>query len=628
MSEVSQARVDAAGGAHEAQSAGAFARVLQVGREAHSGPGFFRAALAVVGESFASPYAQIYVRFPSEIVHEEYHQGPTDPRFWKGVLEDFLTHTLSEGRARARLFGARQADTRIALIAAPLFDRSGTPIGAVAVVTPQTHDDAWQRVAYLEALAALMSHVSWLVGQAPARAEAAARDSAPSAALARAASIQSTEELAFSLTNSLRVKLGCDQVALALVERRSVRILSISGHDEVVGASPGVSRIRAAMEECLDVGAPLAFAAGGGWVADGASADYRLHQRWHEAAHGASVASIPLRSGEGWGAVLSLRRGADKPFLPDDLTAVRAAVEPYAPALLLTRRANRSLVRHAVDAATGSVSGLLAPGRRGRKLLTLLGVVFAGWFCFGTMDYEVAARCTLKPAEGRTIAAPVDGRLAASYVVAGDAVRAGDLLLEFDHGDLTLERGRLTAELHVALAEHESALAAGKPVEARLAVSRAELAQAKLEIVVARIERSRVRSPIDGVVVAGDLRSQVGSIVPRGATLLELAPPGRWILEIEVPDAEAAAVRPAMSGRFASLARPEDARRFELARVRPTAEVRAGANVFIAEAALDVEGDWVRAGAEGTARIEVGPRRVWWVSLHRPIEYLWVNFWL
>jgi hypothetical protein len=55
---------------------------------------------------------------------------------------------------------------------------------------------------------------------------------------------------------------------------------------------------------------------------------------------------------------------------------------------------------------------------------------------------------------------------------------------------------------------------------------------------------------------------------------------------------------------------------------------RNGKNVFIAEATVEDNPAWMRAGMEGVARIDAGTRRVWWVALHRMIDYLRLTFWL
>ena len=67
---------------------------------------------------------------------------------------------------------------------------------------------------------------------------------------------------------------------------------------------------------------------------------------------------------------------------------------------------------------------------------------------------------------------------------------------------------------------------------------------------------------------------------------------------------------------------------FEVARALPEAQLRNGRNVYVAEAQVDATEDWIRPGMEGMAKIELGRRRIWWVTLHRVIDYLRLKFWV
>lgn len=622
MSATAPTGTPAAGDA-ATQRSDAYAAIVAAARDAGSLPAFYEAALRVIGRRFACPYAAVYVRLRSEVVQSDFHCGPTDPGFWKPAVQTFLTESLAEPRSRAKLLAARNAELRIALLSTPLHAPDGEVIGALALVTKADDTDVRRSAALLESLCALTSYVAGFVARSP---ESAAATAAPSPALLRAATVESVEELAFSITNNLRNRLSCDHVALGVVRGAHVRIVSISGLDEVNSRSPGVVMLRAAMEECLDAGQPIRCDADS--AAQSAARRYLLHQRWHEAARGAAVASIPLRVGERIAAILSLRRSANDPFDDAKIEKIRAAVEPFAAALELVRDARRTVAAHLRDAARDAALSLLRPGAPGRRLCALASGLAALWFCFGTLNYSVPGRCVLKPATLRHATMPFEGVLSAARVVAGDEVRAGDVLCIIDHRDLELRRQELSAALHVAEQEQIAALAANHPVEARLAQARLTLLRAQLAAVERRIELATVRSPFDGRVVAGDLRQRIGSVLRQGELLYQIAPLHSWTLEIAVPESAAADLQAGFAGQFASNARPEDTQPLRISRVRPSAEVRNGRNVYIAEAQVETDAAWMRPGLEGLARVQVGRRPVWWVALHRLLDYLWLNYWL
>ena len=131
-----------------------------------------------------------------------------------------------------------------------------------------------------------------------------------------------------------------------------------------------------------------------------------------------------------------------------------------------------------------------------------------------------------------------------------------------------------------------------------------------------------------GVIISGDLRKLVGSVLAQGTPLFEIAPLDRWQLELAVPQNVSGDVQVGLTGHFASNARPEVTQPFKLARVRPSSEIRNAENVYVAEANVVVNSEWMRPGMEGVAKVRIGQRKVWWITLHRVLDYLRLNFWL
>lgn len=586
---------------------------------------YLQKALEAVARQLGAPYAALCARQRSGEIRVEAHNGPTDPGFWRGAVQAFLTEALSVGGARAKVLGARSADLKIALLAAPLAG-DGELRGGLALALPADAIEARGHLHRLEALAGTIGGAVELVGRGAATTAAAT--GAQTGAIARVAGVNTPTELAFMLTNTLRTKLACEQVVMGLVHGRRVRIAAISGLDDVHHRSPGVQQIRGAMEECLDAGVPIVCQNDDAWGAERLTQGYRIHQQWHGGAGGDGVGSIPLHAGERVVAILSLRWRAAEPMRRDQFEQISKLVEPYMPALGLVQRASRGLLRHGRDAVVGAVGSLLAPGKLGRKLVATLAVLGLLWFCFGTRPYQVTLSARLVPAQQRHLAAPFEAILGSVNVKPGDRVQAGDVLCQFDQRALALTYTELQAQRALHEREYLRALADDKPVDAQLADANRRLAETQLALCAERLDRATVRAPFDGIVVAGDIEHMVGSVVPQGTPLLVVAPQGAWELELDAPQGVAGDIAAGRHGRFASAARPESPQRFTLTRVQPGAQLREGRSVFVARAALAGSPTWLRPGMEGLARIELGQRRVWWVTLHGALDYLRLHYWL
>ncbi len=137
----------------------------------------------------------------------------------------------------------------------------------------------------------------------------------------------------------------------------------------------------------------------------------------------------------------------------------------------------------------------------------------------------LSAIATLAPVEGVTLGADADGTISHIAVENGAAVKAGDLLLEFD---TTVEAAQLAAaEARLAIAR----LDRDRAVELREknTISQAELDQANALLnqavaesaaLRAQLDKKKVRAPFAGRV--GIRLVNVGQFVPRGSPLMPL----------------------------------------------------------------------------------------------------------
>ncbi len=614
-----------------------YGALIEIASGASSASDYYQRSFRAIAVHFGTALGLLTVRGQGGDIEDRYTAGDDDrasPR-WSAVAEALLIETQTGQRAQARLYRARanndastddDAEVQVIAMSALISDDHGRPRGAIALLTRcASPADGESMHSEFRALAALVS------GRVPdgAVASAKARETALTRGIQRAARYASLQEFAFAITNNLRNKIGCEQVALGVARGRSVNLLAISGFDEIKRRSPGTIHVRQAMEECLDAGEPLICQLEDKWSHEPLSTGHRLHRRWHTAASSAAVASIPLLVDGVCVAVISVRRDRERPFTADELDTVRNLVEPLAPSLTLVERAGRSLPGHAKDRVAAGARWLVAPTGWGRKALLLAFVGFMYWFVYGTTTHRITVACTIQPHDIREFAAPIEGVIAAVHVQPGDRVQTGDPLVTFDTGDLELEAERLWREIRVFSLEEQYARGAGDVAGASLAEAERRVLEAQLALVDRQIERAVVRATDDGIILDGDLRGLVGQVMQQGAPLLAAASDDVWTIELELPQSAAPWLGPGATGRFRSHARPDAPQDCTLTRIRPRAEAKDGKVVFLAEGELAApDAAWLRPGVAGVAKIDAGPKPVWWVALHRVIDRLRMRFWL
>jgi RND family efflux transporter MFP subunit len=227
----------------------------------------------------------------------------------------------------------------------------------------------------------------------------------------------------------------------------------------------------------------------------------------------------------------------------------------------------------------------------------------------------------------RVLAAPFDGFLQQVHVRPGDGVRGGQVMASLDDRELRMEEARWASErdqnasrLREAMANHD--LAAIAQIQAQLAQ-----ADAQLGLVRQKLERSQIRAPFEGVVVAGDLVQELGASVEIGKRLFEVAPLQSYRVVLQVDERDIRHVKLGQRGSIVMTGFAGDPMDFDVNVVTPVATAEDGQNFFRVEARLHGELPRLRPGMEGVGKIETERRSIGWVLTHRFTDWLRLSLW-
>lgn len=599
--------------------------LLQIGREPRSKYDVYRQGFRAIVAHFHAGYGTLEVDSKSGTIRERTNQLNLETGAFQKTCEGIALNSRYRNQPCARIFESTRDRKRLAALAVPIRKLTGGPEGAVLVVIEcQGREEIGARLNELQALVCLLATKE--VTHPPRPQTAATRVSEPSN-IARAAKYESLHEFAFAMANSLKGKLGCDQVAVGLIRRHRAKILCMSGFDTTNAKSPGVKLVMQAMEECADAGSIVCYQHDEEWANQTLSTAHRLHRAWHDESGNCPVASVPLESNGVCHAVVSLRNPSNRPFRKEQVDKVRELLEPLGPAFTLLERANFSLVAHANLVARRALSNACKPESRARSLLSIAVVAFCFWVMFGQQNYVVSVPCTVKAKEVRQFAAPFEGIIESVMVAPGDQVTEGQLLFRFDTDAIVAQRDAALAELELAEIEMTQASTEKNFAAAAQANARRRIAQSRLRTAEYRLAQAEIRAPCEGIILNGDLRTRVGETVRQGEPLVQFAPPQTPFVELSVPEYLVTYLRPGQSGSFSTLARPDELGYCQIDRVAPASEVNAGKNVFPTAANTEGSPRWLKTGMEGVARIDTGPRRVWWVWFHRVIDSVRLALW-
>lgn len=443
----------------------------------------------------------------------------------------------------------------------------------------------------------------------------------------KASNFTTLRELCYELTNAFCSKLECQQVSMGMVQRGRVKMLAVSGLDLITENSPAIIEIRQAMEECLDHGKRIVVQHARD--ENHVPADsFLLHRDWHNQSGGTAVCSIPLKQDGKTVAVFSLQRRLEDPFTHTNLAKTEETLESFVPAIELLKKADRNLRTHAKQSFHEQVIGTFTGKNLKKKTVgfCLLGMI--AWFVLGWMPFRPTVPCSVQPAQMQHLVAPFDGTIANVHFVPGDEVKLGDVILEFDLKQLELEKISLQKQVQGKQIARDLAIVENKMVNAAVLDAELSLLNTRIEQVTRRLDMGVVKAEFDGIVFAGDLRAEIGQVVPTGKPLMKIAPSKNKLIRLEIPQNLAAHINKGDRGSFAPGSQPGKRISCRITQVTPSVSPVNGRSVLLAEAELDSTSAHVVGGIEGVARINTGWQPVWWITSRKLIDGLRMGFWL
>lgn len=425
---------------------------------------------------------------------------------------------------------------------------------------------------------------------------------------------------AMAVVTGLAVRCRCARVSLGVRRRNTVAVKVISHTAQFGPRMVLVSGLAAAMDEALDQRCLILYPAPAEQlVATSAHAELSRVQ------HDGQVLTVPMLVADGFVGALTFERPPDVPFEPETIELLELATSIVGPVLEEKRRNDRWLIVKAAESLRRQLARLLGPGHLVRKLIAVAVVAAALILTFAQGLYQVDADAQIEGLVRRAVVAPYDGFIKDAKARAGDATNEGDVLATLEDRDLLLERLKWVTERQEHLYEYDKALAARQPAAINVIRSQVDQASAQIKLVDEQLDRIKLRSPIAGLVVSGDLSQLIGTAVQRGQVLFEIAPLDAYRVILDVDERDVRLIEPGQTGELVVSALPNLNLPFVVDKITPIAEARSGRNAFRVEGRLTDNSPQLRPGMEGVGKIAIGRRKLAWIWLHPLID--WMRIW-
>jgi RND family efflux transporter MFP subunit len=433
----------------------------------------------------------------------------------------------------------------------------------------------------------------------------------------------SYRQAAVEIVNLLADNFDCERVSLGLHNGVSIVVIALSHVECIDPRTQMVRRIEAAMEEAADQSSTI--------VEPSDSNDANLITRAHREllAHegfGASC-TVLLEGRKGLLGALIFERDVGSLFDSEFIVNASSLASLTGRLLEIKQRDERSIFSRCKEALKDFATQVTGPANFRLKissacavLLLLVSVVFSG-------EHRVTAPASIEGAVRYMLVAPHKGFVEQAYARAGDMVKEGQLIAQLDDRALQLELKKWQGEINKLQNVYQEALALRNRAKLGITIAQLDQVKAEFELVEGQLSRTRLTSPIDGIVVRGDYSQALGAPVDTGQVLFEVAPLESYQVVLEVDEFDVAGIAAGKSGQLIIAALPGSTFAVSVQKIIPVTVSSEGRNYFLVEATLDEPTALLRPGMEGVAKVTMGQRKLIWIWTHSVVDRLRVWFW-
>jgi multidrug efflux pump subunit AcrA (membrane-fusion protein) len=141
------------------------------------------------------------------------------------------------------------------------------------------------------------------------------------------------------------------------------------------------------------------------------------------------------------------------------------------------------------------------------------------------------------------------------------------------------------------------------------------------------VDKTRLRSPIDGLVATPNVENMVGRRLQYGDSLAEIVDTSRAVVDVAVDDSDAGLLRTGAHASVKLNSFPTRIFRGDVVVVSPRGTLQGDSRVFFARVALSNANGAIRAGMEGRGKVRVGWYPAGYVLFRKPLLWIYSRAW-
>ena len=269
----------------------------------------------------------------------------------------------------------------------------------------------------------------------------------------------------------------------------------------------------------------------------------------------------------------------------------------------------------------------MAMEKRRRTLLVALGTLATLFLVACPLPLRIDGNAVVAPGRRALMQPEVEGVVARVLVHEGQSVKRGEVLAEMEAWNLRSAFAEAEAKYNSSMLQMNRALASNDGSEAGAHRVQADYWKAQVQRVEQLLEKTQLRSPIDGVVTTPHVENFAGRRLQLGDSFAEIVDSSQSTIDLAIDDSDAGLLKEGQRAVVKLNSYPTRTFHGNVMIVSPKAELVQDAPTFYARIGVSNDDGAIRTGMEGRGKVRAGWYPAAYVFFRQPFLWIYSKVW-
>ncbi len=430
-----------------------------------------------------------------------------------------------------------------------------------------------------------------------------------------------------AVVNGPATVIPYERAAIALEQRGRIQLRAVSGVTEFNPQDPQVAALSQILQWASLLQEPALISQHGEEISAEREETRAKFQHYFSQSGMRAFHAVPLADEEGRVGVLSFESSD-----PNFLTVAHLEMIKVLASQATVALRNASLYKEVpfigvLQPLIQKKRAFLALEKHRRAMVIASACAAILFLVLFPLPLRVDGPATVAPGHAARVGAEVEGVVKLVTVKEGDRVRKGAVMGALEDWDYRSALAAARAKRETAIALMNRALAANDGTEAGIQQAQADYWTAEVARAEERLNRTLVRSPIDGVVATPHMENLVGRKLKLGETFADIVDNSQALVDLTIDQTDIGLVAAGQKARVKLDGFPARTFSGEVVVISPLGRLEGDTSMFYARIAVSNPESIMRAGMQGRGKVSTGWHPAGKVFFRQPVMWFWSKLW-